>query len=318
MTLRLIRVIDPAGLQSNGGPTDTVALLDGSPGVDAGDPANIPERDQRDYDRSGVSDIGSFELGGTIPKTLGNISTRLSVGTGDDVLIGGFIITGTHSKSVLLRAIGPSLHLTGALANPTLELHDSSGVTIGTNDDWQTNANKQEIIDTGIAPVDPLESALLVNLDPGLYTVIVRGLNDETGIALVEAYDLDRMTDAKLANISARGFVQAGDNVMIGGFILAGTESEDVLIRAIGPSLPVMGALADPILELHDANGSILATNDNWRDSQEEEIAATGIPPADDAESAIVMTLAPAAYTAIVRGVDDTTGVALVEVYGLN
>jgi hypothetical protein len=254
----------------------------------------------------------------TLTANLANISTRLLVETGDNVLIGGFIVTGTSSKSVLLRAIGPSLSLDGKLANPILELHDASGAVIATNDDWQTNSNKQEIIDTGIAPTDPLESALLFNLDPGAYTAIVSGASNGTGIALVEAYDLDLTTDSKLANISTRGFVQTGDNVMIGGFIILGNEDENVLIRAIGPSLPLADTLADPLLELHDADGSILAMNDNWRDTQEAEIQATGIPPTNDAEAAIISTLAPGNYTAIVRGVGDTTGVALIEVYGLN
>jgi hypothetical protein len=254
----------------------------------------------------------------TLTANLANISTRLLVETGDNVLIGGFIVTGTSSKSVLLRAIGPSLSLDGKLANPILELHDASGAVIATNDDWQTNSNKQEIIDTGIAPTDPLESALLFNLDPGAYTAIVSGASNGTGIALVEAYDLDLTTDSKLANISTRGFVQTGDNVMIGGFIILGNEDENVLIRAIGPSLPLADTLADPLLELHDADGSILAMNDNWRDTQEAEIQATGIPPTNDAESAIISTLAPGNYTAIVRGVGDTTGLALVEAYALN
>jgi hypothetical protein len=254
----------------------------------------------------------------TLTANLANISTRLLVETGDNVLIGGFIVTGTSSKSVLLRAIGPSLSLDGKLANPILELHDASGAVIATNDDWQTNSNKQEIIDTGIAPTDPLESALLFNLDPGAYTAIVSGASNGTGIALVEAYDLDLTTDSKLANISTRGFVQTGDNVMIGGFIILGNEDENVLIRAIGPSLPLADTLADPLLELHDADGSILAMNDNWRDTQEAEIQATGIPPTNDAEAAIISTLAPGNYTAIVRGVGDTTGLALVEAYALN
>lgn len=310
--------VDPAGLLNNGGSTDTIALLADSPAVNAGDPANLPARDQRDYDRSGSPDIGAFELGGTLPRTLANISTRLGVETGDNALIGGFIVSGTKSKRVLLRAIGPSLPLAGALADPTLELHDGSGAIIATNDNWETNANEQEIIDTTIPPGNPLESALLLTLPPGLYTGIVRGFGDGTGVGLVEAYDLDRTIDAKLVNISTRGLVQTDDAVMIGGFIVLGSETEDVLLRAIGPSLPVMGKLADPLLELHDADGTIVASNDNWRDTQEAEIAATGIPPTDDAESAIVMTLGPAAYTAIVRGVGNTTGVALVEVYGLN
>ena len=199
--------LDPAGLQNNAGPTDTIALLPDSLAVNAGDPINAPERDQRDYDRVDAPDIGAFELGATIPRALANISTRLLVETGDNVLIGGFIVTGTHSKSVLLRAIGPSLPLDGKLPNPVLELHDGLGVIVATNDDWETNSNQQEIIDTGIAPTDPLESVLLLTLDPGLYTAIVSGANSETGIALIEAYDLDRTTDAKLANISTRGFV---------------------------------------------------------------------------------------------------------------
>ena len=310
--------VDPSGLLENGGPTDTIALLADSPAVDAGDPANMPERDQRDYDRNGTPDIGAFELGGTIPKTLANISTRLLVETGDNALIGGFIVTGTVAKPVLLRAIGPSLSLDGKLANPFMELYDGAGAVIASNDDWQTNANQQEIIDTTIPPTDPLESALLVTVDPGAYTAIVRGVNDTTGIALVEAYDLDRTTDARLANISTRGLVQMGDDVMIGGFIVLGSEDEDVIVRAIGPSLPVQGKLADPILELYNSDGSLLASNDNWRDTQEGAIIATGVPPTDDAESAIVATLMPGAYTAIVRGVGNTTGVALVETYGLN
>jgi hypothetical protein len=311
--------IDPllGTLSDNGGPTQTCALLPGSPAVDAGDP-DAPATDQRGYNRVDVPDIGAFELGATIPKTLANISTRLLIETGDNVLIGGFIVNGTHNKPVLLRAIGPSLALDGKLADPVLELHNSSGATIASNDDWETNANKEDIIDTGLPPTDPKESALLVTLDPGAYTAIVHGANDSSGIALVEAYDLDQTTDAKLANISTRGFVQTGDNVMIGGFIVLGTLDETVLIRAIGPSLPVSNTLADPTLELHDADGATVASNDNWRDTQEAEIEATGLPPNDDAESAILSTLAPGGYTAIVRGVGDTTGVALIEAYGLN
>jgi hypothetical protein len=309
--------VDPSGLQDNGGLTDTVALLTDSPAIDAGDPVNSPERDQRNYVRNTAPDIGAFEFGGTIPVTLGNISTRLLVATGDNVLIGGFIVTGTHAKEVLLRAIGPSLTLPGKLANPMLELHDDTGAIIASNDDWQTNANEQEIIDTGIAPTDPLESALLITLEQGAYTAIVRGVNNGTGIGLVEAYDLDLTTDAKLANISTRGLVQTGDNVMIGGFIVPGPDDENVIVRAIGPSLPITGTLSDPTLELHKPDGSILASNDNWRDTQEDAIIATGIPPTDDAESAIVATLTPGPYTAIMRGVGGTTGIALVEVYGL-
>jgi hypothetical protein len=252
---------------------------------------------------------------------LGNISTRLSVGTNDNVLIGGFIVTGTESKQVIARAIGPSLAFTGVLSDPVLELHDSSGATIATNDNWQESADKQAIIDSGFAPSDDKESAILMTLEPGLYTSIVRGVGGTTGVALAEVYDLDRTVDSKLANISTRGFVQTGDNEMIGGLIILGDTDTDVLVRAIGPSLTdfgVSGALADPTLELHDGNGALLASNDNWRSDQEAEIEATTIPPNDDLEAAILRTLAPGAYTAIVRGANDTTGVALVEVYNVS
>ncbi len=307
----------PKGLQNNGGPTDTIALLANSVAIDAANPVGSSAGDQRHFDRVGAPDIGAYEFDGTLPMTLANISTRVRVETGDNVLIGGFIVTGTHSKQVLLRAIGPSLSLTGTLADPILELHDGMGAVLATNDNWQNSVNKQAIINTTIPPTNPLESAILQTLAPGTYTAIVRGVNNETGIALVEAYDLDRTTDAKLANISTRGLVQTGDDVMIGGFIVLGSQDEKVIVRAIGPSLPVTGKLADPTLELHNSDGFVFASNDNWRDTQEDEIIATGIPPTNDAESAIVAMLAPGSYTAIVRGVGNTQGVALVETYGL-
>lgn len=311
--------IDPmlGPLATNGGPTQTCALLPGSPAVDVGDP-NAPVTDQRNFYRANAPDIGAFELGATIPTTLGNISTRLLVGTGDDVLIGGFIITGTHGKAVMLRAIGPSLPLDDTLADPFVKLHDITGATIASNDNWEMNDNSQDIIDSGLAPADSLESALLVTLDPGAYTAIVHGADAGSGIALVEAYDLDQTTDSKLANISTRGLVQKGDNVMIGGIIVSGNLDDTLLLRAIGPSLPLENDLADPFLELHDADGNTLISNDNWREIQETEIEATGLAPGNDAESAILTTLSPGAYTAIVRGVGDTTGIALVEAYGLN
>jgi hypothetical protein len=307
-------------LSDNGGLTQTCALIPGSPAVDVGEP-DAPPIDQRGYDRVNAPDIGAFELGATIPKTLGNISTRVVVGAGDEALIGGLIVSGTHPKPILLRGIGPSLALGGKLADPVLELHDSAGDVIASNDNWQSNSNQQEIVDTGLAPNDPLEAALLLTLDPGAYTAIVRGANGGTGIALVDAYDRDVTTDSVFGNISTRGLVQSGDNVMIGGFIILGSLDETVLVRAIGPSLSdlgVDGALEDPLVELHDSNGDVLMTNDNWRDTQEAEIEGTGLEPSDDAESAILSTLAPGGYTAIVRGVGNTGGVALVEVYRLN
>ena len=252
------------------------------------------------------------------PPTLGNISTRLRVETGDNALIGGFIVTGAAPKSVLVRAIGPSLSLAGKLANPMLELHDLTGTLLASNDNWMDSANRQEIIDTTIPPSNDLESAILATLDPGAYTAIMRGVNNSTGIGLVEAYDLSIGTDSILANISTRGLVQTGDDVMIGGFIIVGDEPQTVLVRAIGPSLPLAGKLADPELDLHNPDGSILASNDNWRSTQEQAIIDTTIPPTNDLESAILATLAPNGYTAIVRGNNGTTGVALVEAYQLD
>ena len=231
-------------------------------------------------------------------------------------MIAGVIITGTQPKKVILRAIAPSLPLAGVLPDPTLELRDGSGALIASNDNWMDAPNKQEIIDTTIAPGNDLESAILMTLDPGLYTAVMRGANNTTGIGLVEVYDLDSAANSELSNISTRGLVQTGRNVMIGGFILSGASAE-VLVRAIGPSLPLVGKLADPTLELFDGNGVLLASNDDWRDTQEAEITATMIPPSNDAESAILKTLAPSLYTAIVRGANGTTGVALVEVYNL-
>ncbi len=253
------------------------------------------------------------------PATLANISTRLLVGTGDNVLIGGFIVTGTQSKKIIVRAIGPSLPLTGTLADPILELHDSSGALLETNDNWVDSPNKQAIIDSTIPPTNDLESAIVRSVPPGNYTAIERGVNNGTGIGVVEAYDLDSSADSKLANIATRGFVQTGDDVLFAGMIVVGTASQKVIIRALGPSVPVPGAMADPTLELHDGNGALLEANDNWVDSANKQaIIDSTIPPPNDLESAIVRTLPPANYTAIVRSANNTPGIAVVEIYALN
>ncbi len=262
-----------------------------------------------------------FSLAPT-PKLL-NISTRMQVLTDENVLIGGFIVTGISPKRVIVRAIGPSLTafgVPGALADPTLDLNAPDG-SVTSNDNWK-ETQQAEIEATGLQPTNDAESAILQTLAPGAYTAIVRGANGTTGVGLVEAYDLDQPADAKLANISTRGFVDTGDNVMIGGFIIGpdGLGDATVLVRAIGPSLENFGvanALQDPTLELHDGNGDTIMTNEDWRETQEAEIAATGLMPTDDRESAILQTLAPGNYTAIVRGAADTTGVGLVEVYDL-
>jgi len=256
------------------------------------------------------------------PKLL-NISTRMQVLTDSNVLIGGFIISGSVPKKVIVRAIGPSLGdfgVQGALANPTLELHEPDGTVIS-NDDWKDD-QQPDIEATGLQPMNDFESAIVETLAPGAYTAIVQGKDGTTGIGLVEAYDLDEPVDSELANISTRGFIDTGDNVMIGGFIIGseGLGDATVLVRGIGPSLTdfgVPGALQDPTLELHDGSGNTLMTNDDWKETQQTEIEATGLAPGDDRESAILSTLAPGAYTAIVRGALDTTGVGLVEVYHL-
>jgi subtilisin-like proprotein convertase family protein len=257
------------------------------------------------------------------PTVLANISTRMRVETGDNVLIGGFIVTGTQPKKVIVRAIGPSLPLAGKLSDPTLELRDANGALLRFNDDWRVGtgfpSQETEIIATGLAPTDNGESAIVATLpaNGASYTAIVRGFNDATGIGVVEAYDLDRAVDSKLANISTRGLVQTGDNVMIAGTIVQGGLPQRVIVRALGPSLPLAGALADPTLELRDGNGALIASNDDWSDDQAADIIAT-IPPTNSRESAIVAILPTGGYTAIVRGLDGTTGVALVEVYALN
>ena len=255
-----------------------------------------------------------------------NISTRLSVETGDNVLIGGFIITGTESKEVLVRGIGPSLSafgLTGVLADPTLELHEGDG-TVVTNDNWR-DTQEQEIIDTMIPPSDDLESAIIATLAPGANTAILRGINDGTGIGLVEVYDLSQGIASELANISTRGFVQTGDNVMIGGIIVGGGNGggSTIVVRAIGPSLGAAGVadpLQDPTLEAHNGDGDVVAFNDNWQDDAQQaaEIEAAQLAPSDNRESAIEAVLTPGNYTAIVRGANDTTGVALIEAYNLH
>jgi hypothetical protein len=252
------------------------------------------------------------------PTKLANISTRALVGTGANVLIGGFIVTGTESKPVIIRGIGPSLPLPGKMLDPTLELHDASGAMIGFNDNWGQSADSAAIAQSGVAPADANESAILMTLAPGSYTVVLAGTNQTTGTAVVEVYDLDTAVDSNLANISTRASVQTGDSVLIGGLIVVGTSATDVIVRAIGPSLNMPNAMADPTLELRDASGALLGSNDNWRSTQETAIINTGVAPTRDAEAAIVASFPPGSYTAIVRGANGTAGVAVVEVYQLN
>jgi sugar lactone lactonase YvrE len=250
-----------------------------------------------------------------------NISTRLKVQTGENVLIGGFIITGSAGKKVLIRGIGPSLSalgIAGLLQDPTIELRNSSGALVNGNNNWK-DTQQTAIAATGAAPTDDRESALLITLGPGSWTVIMRGANNTTGIGVVEVYDLDQAADSRLANISTRGFVETGNNILIGGFIL-GTNGSRVVVRAIGPSLAqagIAGALPNTTLSLRDGNGTEIAANDDWNDTQAEEVQATGVAPSSSLESAIVATLPNGNYTAIVSGLQGATGVGLVEVYNL-
>ena len=263
---------------------------------------------------------------GTSASHLANISTRMKVGSGQNVLIGGFIISGSQPKRLMLRAIGPSLTangVAGALSDPVLELHDSTGGVIASNDDWRDSAQVSQIQESGIAPTNSVESAILMTLTPGSYTAVVSGYGGAQGNGLVEAYEMDA-NSTRLVNISTRGLVGTSDEAMIGGLIVQGGAGKKVIIRALGPSLaggasPIAGALSDPVLELRDASGNLLAVNDDWANSsQAADIVASTVPPVNALESAIVATLSSGNYTAIVRGVDNTAGVGLVEVFDLD
>jgi len=268
-----------------------------------------------------VAAVPNWAFANPVPGQLLNISTRLEVLAGNNAAIVGFIVTGTVNKQLLLRVLGPTLvqfGVNGVLADPTIELHDHTGAIIASNDNWK-DTQEAAIAATGKAPPNNLESAILRTLAPGSYTAVVRGKNSTTGVALAEAYDLDQALTTTLTNISTRGFVDTGNNVMIGGAI-SGKGIVRVIVRALGPTLGQFGVpnvLADPTLELHDANGSIIASDDNWQDTQKAEIQATGFAPPNPLESAIVIPQPVGNTTAIVRGKNNTTGNALFEVYAI-
>ena len=247
---------------------------------------------------------------------MANISTRVGVGTGQDVAIAGFIISGDSPKRVIVRALGPTLTgfgVAGALNDPMLDLRDGAGNQIAANDNWK-DSQEQAIADSGFAPANDSEAAIASTLAPGNYTAIVSGKSNTTGISLVEVYELD--STARLLNISTRGFVGGNDNVIIAGVILNGSDDGTICFRALGPSLAgfgVQGVLANPRLDLFDAHGTKVGANDNWKDSQKNAIESGGLAPADPAESALLIDLAPGNYTAIVSGVGGATGVGLVE-----
>jgi sugar lactone lactonase YvrE len=253
---------------------------------------------------------------------LTSISTRASVQTGQGVTIAGFAVTGTDSKQVVVRGLGPTLsqppfNVSGVLQNPTLDLHNASG-SIYTNRDWK-ETQQAEIQATGLAPPNDLESAIFLPLPPGNYTAILTGENGGTGIGLVEVYDIATTVFAELTSVSTRGFVGTGGAVMIGGFVTSGGNgSTEVVVRGLGPTLTqfgVTGVLADPTLNLVDGNGNIVRGNNNWKESQQAAIQATGLAPPNNLESALVVTVAPGNYTAILEGNGGGTGIGLVEIY---
>ena len=261
----------------------------------------------------------------TAPGRLVNLSTRMQVGTGDNALIAGFIMRGTAPKRLAVRGLGPSTGLFGAISNPTLELHDSTGATIATNDNWGDAANKQDVSDLGLAPSSPGEAVIVTTVPSSssgvAYTAIVRNVNNAPGLGVVEVYDIDSGPGSTLLNISTRGQVGADPNALIAGFIWGGTDSKQILVRAIGPSLTGFGvpnALTNPTLDFFNAQGTKIDSNDDWITSpQKTQIQNSGLAPTNDKESAVIQTVTAGNYTAVVHGVNGGTGVGSVEVYQL-
>jgi hypothetical protein len=319
---------------NHGSPTRALALRRGSPAIDRGVSSGLTTDQRglaRTYDDPAVAnaagsdgtDIGAFELQPAPAALLENLSARLQSMSGDGVLIGGLTITGSAPKRVLFRAVGAQLFgsgLSGVMSDPTLELRSADGRVIATNDDWRQSQGA-EIDEIGLYPLSDKDPAILLSLDPGAYTAIVRGTNGSTGVTLFEAYDIDPSASSRLVNLSVRGRVGTSNNVVIDGFMLSGGGggTTKIVLRVLGPSLNNFnfGALQNPVLELHDDYGTLVDSNDNWKDTQQAEIAATGLAPTHDNESAMVKDLPPGGYTAIASGRNETTGVALVEVYKL-
>lgn len=284
--------------------------------------------------RAGTYGRGLWQtsLATATPGLIANVSTRLPVGTGDNALIEGFIVQGAagSTKKILVRAIGPSLRpfgITDALANPTLDIFDSSNTKIASNDDWKTTQaggiitgdQAAEIQGSKLAPSNDLESAIIASLAPGSYTAVVRGAGNSVGTGVVDAFDLSAASSARLANISTRGLIQPGDKLMIAGFIIQNGSARAV-ITAVGPSLAAFGitnALPDTTLQLRDQNGVIVRENDDWMSDQKAELESTGLQPSNKLEAALVQTIPPGQYTAQVRGKPESTGIGVVQVYFL-
>lgn len=280
-------------------------------------------RDPEGFDRITPVTLPTMAAFSTAFAELANLSVRLNVQEGEKLMIGGFIISGTEPMKVVLRALGPSLLGAGIenlLADPILELRDAGGLLVAQNRNW-VDAPNVDIFANGLVPGDAAEAVLVQTLDPGAYTASVTGEGTGTGVGLLEIYDVDPVSSSRLANLSSRGFVGDGNDVMIGGFIVRGNDrGKKVMVRAIGPSLTANGVadpLVDPLLEVRDGNGVLVAANGNWRDAQETEIWSSTIAPADDLEAAVVLTAPPGPCTVILRGNGGMTGVGLLEVYRL-
>jgi len=296
----------------------------------AGPPAE--QDDLTPVDLQTMDVIGYDRTAAPVPGFVANVSTRLPVGTGDNVLIEGFIVTGPtgSTKKILVRAIGPSLAqvgITDALQNPTLAIFDANNNQIASNDNWRTTQvggiitsdQVAEISGSGAPPSNDAESAIIANLAPASYTAVVRGASNSVGTAVVDAYDLSSASTAKLANVATRGLIQPGDKLLIGGFIIQ-NGSVKIVVRAIGPSLTGLGitnALPDTTLQLRDQNGNIVRENDDWQSTQKAELEATGLQPTNSLEAALVETIAPGQYTAQVRGKPEQTGTGVVQIYFL-
>jgi hypothetical protein len=253
----------------------------------------------------------------TVGPQMENISTLGTVSTTAKSLIAGFIVKGTDPKTVAVRLLGPSIK-GSSLTDPRLTLFDSLGNVVATNDDWQTDSEAGDLIADGLAPSHPSEAAVIRTLNPGSYTVAGYSKGSNTGLGLAEVYDLTPEPNSRLVNLSTRGYVGPGNQVLISGFILGQVASNSVIIRGLGPSLNLSPALADPVLTIYDNNGTVIATNDNWQDDKSRlDIQSNGLAPTNDSEAATALFLPAGSYTAIESGANGGTGIGLIEVYDL-
>jgi hypothetical protein len=288
-----------------------------------------------------TSNGAMLTVNASVPATrFGNIATRAYATTNNGVTIGGFVITGSNSKQVLMRAVGPSLTSQGigaseVLADPIIELHRGAD-TLATNDNWSDSLDAMAITAaaarvgaTALDPNDAKSAAMLMTLDPGIYSFIAKGTNNTSGIVLLEVYDADA-GGSSFSNIASRVRCTTNNGVAIGGFVISGNVAKQVLMRAVGPTLTTQGiaaaeVLQDPRIELH-RGAETLATNDTWSENENASaivsvgarIGATPFAPSDTNSAALLMTLQPGVYSFIVRGKNDTSGIVLVEVYDAN